>query len=133
MEDQLINFSTADLSARKGFNEPCRYRYENGNISKWLITEGRKQTYHRNEVCIGSSAPTQSLLQKWLREEYNLHIYVVPNGNNLGWRIANLRDIKVDKLVYDIKEEFQDTLFNTYEEALEVGLQEALKLIDDKV
>jgi len=61
------------------------------------------------------------LLQKWLREEYDIFIYCSPIGsiNN------NEQDIKWRNNI-SIRE---NNYYTTYEEALEKGLQEGLKLI----
>lgn len=125
MEDKLISFETAKLAKGKGFdiNTKGSYDLTNGVRLNMNYIVGH---YNCKDVCC---ITTQSLLQKWLREEHDFHIYIVPNGDNSGWKIANVRDVKVDRLVYHIRDNFESIKFNTYEESLEVGLQEALKLI----
>ena len=69
------------------------------------------------------SAPTQSLLQKWLREKYGLHIQILEYNKDGSLIIEILRDkIEIFRKM---------TNFNLveYEQALEKGLYEALKLI----
>ena len=64
-------------------------------------------------------APTQSLLQKWLREKYKKHIDINPfyyKGDFISW------NLRIHNTYYKDK-------YNSYEEALEIGLQEVLKLI----
>lgn len=72
--------------------------------------------------------PPQSIVQKWLRETNNLHISIIRNACGYGYDIC-----KADNGTH-----ITDGIFNgpndggqwdTYEEALEVGIQEALKLI----
>lgn len=131
MEEQLISFETAKLAKKKGFDisteifyskdgelievEPCFCHPEDDSCSCgfWdVLKEGKSSP----------KAPTQSLLQKWLREKYHIRI----NIKALGQCLYNL---EVDKLA-------GETLIlgnrDTYEEALEIGLQEALKLIEKK-
>ena len=72
------------------------------------------------------SAPTQALLQKWLREIHNIHIC-----NNLHYKVNGgvagyLIDISHPN--GDFKGVSTDGI--TYEEALEKGLYTALKLIN---
>ena len=78
------------------------------------------------------SAPTQSLLQKWLREVHNIEIYVhkfKPNGAYpKGYYCVSRPLIHYSNEVKD----WIFTNFKTYEEALEVGLQEGLKLLSDE-
>lgn len=76
------------------------------------------------------SAPIQSLLQKWLREVHNIHI----NGE-VRWNNFNKKELIYEFWIKDMREVKPSTRVHTepsilsYEEALEKGLQEALKLI----
>lgn len=77
------------------------------------------------------SAPTQALLQKWLREKHNIHIMVGKEteyndkcgfpGNEFDFYIQQIPDSITDHESY-----------KTYEKALEVALYEALKLIKNE-
>lgn len=81
-----------------------------------------------NPFSVCCSAPTQSLLQKWLREEHNIHIQLHYDCKYKYWEFRNFILSKyIDK--EHNKVYFECIGYNTYEEALEAGLQEALKLI----
>ena len=69
--------------------------------------------------------PTQSVAQKWLRETKNLHIEISYMYENY-W-IYDILTIPNHDLVG--LSDRPIVRYNTYEEALEAGLQEALKLI----
>lgn len=114
MEEQIVSFETAKLAKQMGFNEWCYYYYDfNGKIdsNNSSITTNAK-------YC---SAPTQSLLEKWLREKHNLFISVWFNDLTGKWWV-DIYELPTMKIFYDSEIEFK-----TYEEALERGLQEALK------
>jgi len=68
MEESTVSFETAKLDKEKGFNQG-RFNYpkydEEGNV-------------HFIGFNKGYSAPTQSLLQKWLREKHNIECYAYP-------------------------------------------------------
>ena len=131
MKEQLISLETAKLAKEKGFNievktyfdikkfgdKPCEFygRLNANDYNSW--DDKLKKNINAGYI----SAPTQSLLQKWLREVYNIHIAVLP-------KILPSNEIKYYCFKGKIKKDFKD-LYNTYEEALEKGLQEALKLI----
>ena len=66
---------------------------------------------------------TQSLLAKWLREKHNIIIIVDYEG--IDGYYYKFYSYKGMKKFYDAS----NTNYKTYEEALEIGLQEALKLI----
>ena len=85
------------------------------------------------------SVPPQSVAQKWLRETKNIHIFSIPRIIDSYNKIGEVVKAIVEFYYWEIhvvgsshKYITQNCLsnqFNTYEEALEAGLQEALKLI----
>ena len=126
MEDTRVTFETAKLAKEKGFyQEPNRrkvpyYNYKGefkGDVSDWRIRK-----YIRGEDTSDIefvSAPTQSLLAKWLREEHNIHLIAYKNINIDGYDWCYITTDGITNI----------NSYKTYEEALEIGLQEALKLI----
>ena len=66
---------------------------------------------------------SQSLLAKWLREEHNIIVLVDYEG--IDGYYYKFYSYKEGNKNYDAS----DKNYNTYEEAYEIGLQEALKLI----
>ena len=121
MTDQLISFETAKLAKEKGFNLnfPTAVYIEEGDlwISQNLLNE---RITGKPFPKILFTAPTQSLLQKWLREVQKTDIIInVTSTTNEYWSsIPNF-----------IRGTWKSDCFKTYEEALEQGLIEALKLI----
>ena len=125
MEDTRINFETAKLSKEKGFpQEPNKlkipyYNYKgefNGDVTDFL----RKYLREEDTSDVESvSAPTQSLLAKWLREEHNIHLIAYKNINIDGYDWCFITTDGITNI----------NSYKTYEEAYEIGLQEALKLI----
>ena len=81
------------------------------------------------------SAPTQSLLQRWLREVHNIYVEsyhdLTSDGTKIqfytSWGFLQQKDKNGNQNVNGWYDEYND--WKTYEEALEIGLQEALKLI----
>lgn len=124
MEEQIVTFETAKLAYEKGFDEPCSRVFGlNSDVSHnrgWST----KCTNDRIDFDVHQqiSAPTQSLLQKWLREVHNIDITLALVANSYGFYIHNNRN-------YTNKGENYGISGNTYEQALEKGLQEGLKLI----
>ena len=101
MEDTRINFETAKLAKEKGCNlENC--------------TCGG----YPDCICYDKRIP-QSLLAKWLREEHNIHLIAYKNINIDGYDWCSITTDGITNL----------NSYKTYEEAYEIGLQEALKLI----
>ena len=150
MKEQLISFETAKLAKEKKFDIQCIHGFvedTSKSLSKgiseefyWELGERPNDNYFKNLLHYDQkdlffySRPTQSLLQKWLREEHNIHIEVWKmSGHFRARRFEEFTEkINFDGKVKDIIRHHKYSSYldgNTYEEALEKGLQEALKLI----
>lgn len=113
--EELISYETAKLAKEKGFTEnTCDYFSKEVENNRTFSDAYNLPNYH-NSYDDRFSAPTQSLLQKWLREVHNIDV-----------RVAN--KYRYYHLVKD-QQYFDRTTYDTYEQALEAGLLEALKLI----
>ena len=151
MEEQLITFETAKLAKEKGFDLLVYAGYivylrdsdlEDGisylGGDDYACTGFKDILYNLNKSdeekdlefsgCRTTSAPSQSLLQKWLREEHKIHISINPIISKNDWE-TRVYKINPQQLLDYIKQSHVYLIFNTYELALEKGLQEALKLI----
>lgn len=126
MSDKRIGFDTAKLAAEKNFN------WKTGSPS--YMVNGN----FVGEIgsCISCNmyvlAPTQTMLQKWLREVHNIHVTPLIEG----W--SDLHHNYHAKVTFQ-KDGFWEWIIPTkgkdnlsYEEALEIGLYEGLKLIPEK-
>ena len=132
MEEQKVIFETAKLAKEKGFDIPCENYYDtyidDDDIDLCNYEENRGSNFaylRKNENDFEYSAPTQALLQKWLRETYDIHIDfeydLEPNMKtiNVSFCVINNKGS-----LYEEKKQYLK-----YEQALEQGLQKALKLI----
>lgn len=147
MTDTLITYPTAELAKEKGFKIAVGAYYtkylktQKSDNPSFRMTEGEIEVnYHyiinngtgdlSNESYTSYAAPTQSLLQRWLREVHKIDLYCTPDY---------LTIVKNREKVYDcvcvkceegnVKLLFHLNDYMTYEAALEKGLFEALKLI----
>lgn len=132
MEDTLVGFKVAKLAKEKGYKEPCVNWY---NFSGLLIKDSATKQYPSNDKRFPSySAPTSSLLQQWFRKTQGLVVDALPfrsedSKETLQWYYI-ITNILTDTPIYLNA----DTLnaspenFSSYEEALENGLINALKL-----
>lgn len=124
VEEQYVTFETAKMAKEKGFNESCKCFYEKvlDKVIKWECNGGIISTLRDEFLC-----PTQSLLARWIREKHNIHIDSYPNASGYLYYINKTNGT----LVYDSNFDGPNDggAWNSYEEAMEVGLQKALKLI----
>jgi hypothetical protein len=130
MEETKVGFETAKLAKEKGFNlnpiqigfnyyKPDGERLKSGEYNKEFV-----------KYCIPYC--TQSLLQKWLREVHNIIVEVVAYYDEEQLPLSK----PVKPKGYFAWDYYDDTFTEdkaikteTYEEALEIGLQEGLKQI----
>jgi hypothetical protein len=122
-----INLETAKLAKEKGYDESCSSVFVDG-IPKDLGGIQRKNSTYQNQI----TRPIQSDLQKWLREVHEIHIDIQEwEFTNWYFYIKDGRTSPVKSIRLEIDEDTKWE-FDSYEEALEIGLQEALKLIEDE-
>lgn len=145
MQDKLISFKVAKLLRKKGHNCESFYHYyyddEDNSYSirensahlfiaceRGLHTEAHSLSQLALNVSSESSrnllAPTQSLVQEWIREARGVHIEIYANASGWGWILT-----KTGGNGSTIKAIEGDTFFDSYGDALEEGLKQALRLI----
>lgn len=118
MENQLINWYTAKLAKKKNCN------LFSGNMAEFTMNKFK--------------VVNLSLLQKWLRETHSIHIEIKPipyNQTEFKW-IYDIGKMTIDDIPnlsrrneYSLICQENYKYFSSYEKALEIGLQKALKLI----
>ena len=136
LEEQVVSFKVAKLAKEKGFKDiigkwrgKSYYNYK-GELDGDVIDQLRPA--NRNNPKFDSvAAPTQSLLQTWLRNTHNIHVeasFSMKEEEGLQYfvvvDIVNIENESYESKLYKDK-------FNSYEEALEVGLFEGLNLIKE--
>tara|TARA_R110000803_G_scaffold35405_3_gene76563 strand:- start:36 stop:461 length:426 start_codon:yes stop_codon:yes gene_type:complete len=139
MQEKIVTLETAKLAKEKGFSMiKTTYSYDDSGAATH-----RDYVPHDFNIRGLLSAPTQSLLQKWLREEHNSIIEITMHCTQENYEddvdFRKKEDFNFEVEVNYYGENFQVPLtevsdfynfgYGSYEEALEAGLQEALELI----
>lgn len=124
MKENIVTFQVAKLAKEKNFKLEVNYYYEITTISDSDLSLKPCEYQNINFFDSIFAAPTQSILQKWLREEHNIDIIIWKNGIDGSYRVEDI--LLNNKELTNL--EFEDS-FDNYENALEKGLHEALKLI----
>jgi len=125
IHEEICTYEVAKLAKEKGFNVPTHYAY-NDNCRKAMYMELCLNRNTKDSRSI--SAPTQSLLQRWLREEKGVCIsveayptYATKNNILYSWAI------KYRSSGHSMEHEQSFNTFSTYEKALEDALKYALE------
>ena len=126
MTEELVTLETAKLLKEKVFDWKCEHLIDrNKVITKYNLPQSMSCCTEIDGESVEFLCPTLYIAQKWLRETKNLHIEItyiyrdywaydiltIPNHGSIG--------LSGRPLVH----------YKSYEEVLEAGIQEALKLI----
>lgn len=148
MKDERITLETAKLLKEKNFSIPVHESYTeylvdlsgdpdddtNLDVKKGEI-EINTYYFKNNDKSFGDyscknytmyAAPSQSLVQRWLREYHNIQLYVYSHTKTGKDEYRDYVAIMNGTSLNDPRDE----QFQTYELALEFGITEALKSIE---
>lgn len=141
MKEELVTFETAKLANKKGFNIKCSQafwynsiHYEDGSSIDWLQPIKDSDILKLRSECkfeIGNPfvyRPTQSLLQRWLRVNYNIIAVVKPITHSQKFGFFVTGKYQEETRGYLIPYNFKP--YDTWEEALEEALKQSLQLIN---
>lgn len=118
IEEQFVSFETARMLKEAGFDVPCFNQYT-GRGTIWHCD--CPENFNKSQCA--TSCLTQALVVRWLREAHNLHVWCeVSQYGDWFYCIDKIKPYKQYVAVSEAD-------FSSYEEALEAGLQEAVKLI----
>ena len=122
IEESYVSRDTARMLKEAGFDEVCR--------SAYYATGNSAVMYERNSMLSPGyvSRPTQALAARWLREVHHYAICVWFSKDHEKWFYAHG---DMDNMVFDTNYNISEFIFDSYEEAFEAGLQEAIKLMKE--
>lgn len=131
-KEDYVSLEVAKILKEKGFDEPCCSAYDRkGNINADQIPVNWNREYDWT-----LSRPSLYEAQKWLREKHQLHIDVGmcgdcstdADGNKCEeWDFWTFDMYYTTNFTNHIHDCFGE--YDTYEEALNAGILEALKMI----
>ena len=129
MTEELVTLETAKLLKEKGFVWECERTISCDKIiRRWNHLQYISCCTEIDGELVEFLCPTLYVAQKWLRETKNLHIEIYRSAVGYGYAI-----VKADNGTWQEDDDSRGPndggLWDTYEEALEAGIKEALKLI----
>lgn len=135
IEESYVSFDTAKMLKEAGFDVPTRGIYRTNRTGDYSFVEyDRKQT--TDDLSWNAAdgfqyeylAHTQALAARWLREVHGIVIDIIfyppKRGKNWSYLIGDMED-----MVWAGDYVHTTERFDTCEDAIEAGLQEALQLI----
>ena len=119
IHEEICTYEVAKLAKEKGFP-----------LQKVIKQNGRAFFYELPQShpdwanCDAWYLPTQSLLQRWLREEKGYYVYPFFDNESKRWTWV-CRELTGDKWIQLL--DFEERYFDTYELALEDAIKYALE------
>jgi len=141
MHEKLISIKTALLAKQKGFNWSVLNHFEESLLKQGKYTSVSNISTgfaNYNQASYTCNQPTQALLQKWLRQKHKLYVNIegvvtIQNHHNFYYTITygELYEELLEVLPADpkIRINLGGGPYHTYEKTLEIGLQNALRII----
>lgn len=129
MEESYISFDTAKLLKEAGFEANLKTMYVEEEKDEWAFWDSGAKRSDYNYFDDTIACPTQALAARWLREVYRISVdaaFMAPSTNIDVWQYFIG---KMDDMIWPGDFETSERTYATYEEAMEAGLQEAIKLI----
>jgi len=130
MEETLVSFETAKKLKEIGFINGSGHYYDMTGTPELVSNEGAIYINGLYEGYI--EAPTQSLLQKYLREVHKIMTIVDFYNNGDEWEENEFRVTVSEVEYFQERDSFIMSEFPTYEGALEAGLSKSLTFVAAK-
>lgn len=133
MEEVLVSFEVAKLAKEIGIDGlNCNYvvciGFNDMEEDRNYIHSPRNSVKGQFHLAL---VPTQNLLQKYLREAYKIEIIVLPcwSKKSFGGYYVEILDLTKNYHSWETRGIIE---YKSYEEALETGLLESLKLLTNQ-
>lgn len=134
--EQFITPETAKLAKQAGFDWEVKNYYYHTTVG-WKLRNSRDipEYIKGNDRCI--SAPTQSVLQRWLREEKGYNIYISHTYTVIDGQIKSIWEVLYEEMLFlkpnstfILEDDFGRSLeFDIYEDALEAAEKKCLTIL----
>lgn len=140
IHEEICTYEVCELAKEKGFDWGCLYHYDRkGSLHQHYTYDAMNSgvgvdallMYNGHLYTSECLAPTQSLLQRWLREERGIQIYIDSDLDFddetfvYEWQIANKENF--DNGGFEIHRYNSEESHSTYELALEDALKYTLE------
>lgn len=132
IEEEFVSFDTARMLKEAGFEANLKTRYVEEEKDEWAFWDSGTERSDYNYFDDTITCPTQALAARWLREVHRIVVdatFIPPSVNGDVWQYFVG---EMDDMVWEGDYEPSDCKYATYEQAMEAGLQEAIKSIKKK-
>lgn len=122
IHEEICTYEVAKLAKENGFSIECDLFY---NRNEELCDDRNYDSFDNKILCF---APTKSLLQRWLREEWGYYVYPFFDNEKLKWTYV-VREKTGDMWIPLIGETpYYDCFDESMEDALKFVLENLVKV-----
>lgn len=128
-KEDYVSLEVAKKLMNKGFDEPCdKMLNEHEECYEYSCYTTSKKGFRNSDLCAYEVAiPTLYETQKWLREKHNIHLVTKCICFH---KPTQHHDYKCEIYSLENNRGYNESdIYNTYEEALNAGILEALNYI----
>ena len=116
IHEEICTYEVCKLATEKGFNVQTFDWYDyTGNYNKGFIPHKLHECPRYKEYY----APTQGLLQRWLREEKNIHIEIIATASGYYWCVNKTNGTSITDSDVLNRGTNEGGCWDEYEQALE--------------
>ena len=132
IEEQFVFFGTAKLLKEAGFDVPCKtyYETEDGEVVRKDGVSKHDYNGMEDTVC---SRPTQALAARWLREVHDTFVKMERVGCFDGKEFRFYWSYSLIRVSTACLKSISGGRYDSYEEALEVGIAKCLERIIEEM
>lgn len=126
IEESYVSFDTAKLLKEAGFEANLKTIFVEEERGEWAFWDSGAKRSDYNYFDDTIACPTQALAARWLREVHHYAICVWFSKDHEKWFYAHG---DMDNIAFDTDYNISEFIFDSYEEALEVGIVQVLERI----
>ncbi len=131
IEEDYVNFETANLLKEKGFDELCYacYEYFESGVTLYKGWTFEYKGYPVHNSLYRIKCPTLQMAMKWLREKHHYYIQVMLDswacGDHTGYYVVIQKtDSDFELMLQDVREQvFYENPEEAYEDAIKYCLE----------
>ena len=129
IEESYVSFDTARMLKEAGFEANLKTRYVEEEKDEWAFWESGTKRSDYNYFDDTIACPTQALAARWLREVHDTFVKMERVGSFDGKEFRFYWSYSLITVSTACLKSISGGRYDSYEEALEAGLQKAIKLI----
>ena len=132
IEESYVSFDTARMLKEAGFDVPCKsyYELEDGEVVRKDCIRPYDHNCFEDTVC---SRPTQALAARWLREVHDTFVKMERVDSFDGKEFRFYWSFSIISVSTACLKSISGGRYDSYEEALEVGIAKCLEQIIEEM